>query len=473
MMTTATTAAKSAAEQIKETCGANVFLCYQCKKCSLGCPVSSQMDLKPNQVMRLLQLGRLDRALASKTVWLCASCQTCTTRCPSSIDVARVMDTLKAMAQERGIPSSLPASLNFINAGLRSMKSAGRMYELGLAVEMNLKEGRPLRDAAMGLKMLRAGKLRLLPERAGYPARLKKKERRSADLKSIAYYPGCSLHSSAAGYDRSFKAVAAAVDLKLVEPKGWLCCGSTPAHWKSHRLATEMSLKNLSLIESEGHKAVTVPCAMCFSRLKFAAHDVAGNPSLKADVVSQTGYEYGGGVSIENAVETMANRVGTRRIAALVKNPAAGLKVVCYYGCLLTRPPKVTGADNPEYPMKMDMLMQALGATTLDWSGKTECCGGSLSIVEADTCLNMVKRVLDNAREVGADAVIAACPMCHSNLDMRQAALGLREGKPYNIPILYFTQLMALALGLGKKKADVTGHMVDPRPLLADKGLLP
>ncbi|MDO8473009.1 MAG: heterodisulfide reductase-related iron-sulfur binding cluster [Dehalococcoidia bacterium] len=471
-MTTITKTNKSAAEQVREQTGANVFLCYQCKKCTLGCPVASEMDLKPNQVMRLLQLGRIDQVLRCKTIWLCASCQTCTTRCPTSIDIARVMDSLKIMAQERGIESKMPASVNFINAGLRSIKGTGRMYELGLMLEMNLKSGKPLRDAGMGLKMLRSGKLRLIPERAGFPSKLKKKDR-PADANSVAYYPGCSLHASGAEYDKSYKAVAAALGIKLVEPKGWVCCGTTAAHWKSHKLATDLPLKNLALIESEGHKAVSVPCALCFSRLKHAAYDVGQDPSLKDGVTRQTGYDFTGAVSIENAVDSIVNRVGLDKVAGMVKKPAAGLKAVCYYGCLLTRPPKVTGAGNPEYPMNMDKLMQALGVKTLDWSYKTECCGGSMSIIDLDTCLNMVKRILDNAKAVGADVIISACPMCHSNLDTRQPALSTREGQKYDVPVLYFSQLLALSLGLGEKKADLEGHMVNARPVLTEKGLLP
>ena len=473
MTTAVTTKTKSTAAQIEEKSGTNVLLCYQCKKCTLGCPLASEMDIRPNQVIRLLQLGRINEALHSKTIWLCASCQMCTTRCPVSIDIAQVMDTLKVTAQEKGVESKLSSSVNFINAGLRSIKSAGRMYELGLMLEMNLKGGKPLRDADMGLKMLRSGRLRLIPERAGFPRNLKRKERAASEVNTIAYYPGCSLHASGAEYDKSYKAVAEALGLKLKEPKGWVCCGSTPAHWKSPDLAVELPLKNLALIESEGHKAVTVPCAMCFSRLKHAAHDIGEKPALKNGVTEQTEYEYGGEVAIENAVDTIVKRVGLDKVASLVKKPAHDLKVVCYYGCLLTRPPKVTGAENPEYPMNMDRLLQTLGVTTLDWSYKTECCGGSMSIIDIDTCLNLVKKILDDARAVGADAIVSACPMCHSNLDSRQPALSQREGQEYKAPVLYFTQLMALSLGLGEKKADLKGHMVDPKPLLIEKGLLP
>jgi heterodisulfide reductase subunit B len=166
------------------------------------------------------------------------------------------------------------------------------------------------------------------------------------------------------------------------------------------------------------------------------------------------------------------NRIGVDTLAKQTKRPLSGLKLVCYYGCLLTRPPEITGADNPEYPMSMDRLLRALGAETLDWSYKTDCCGGSLSIIDTDKCLDLIQRILDNARAVGADAIAVACPMCHANLDSRQAGLAKREGRAYDMPVLYFTQLMALALGLGPKGAAVDGHLVDVRPLLRARGLL-
>ncbi len=396
-MTTAALEAKSVADLIRERCGTNVLLCYQCKKCTLGCPLSSEMDLLPNQIMRLLQLGRLEEVLRSRSIWLCTSCQTCTTRCPSGIDIARVTDTLKIIAQEQKIDPMTPSPTVFINAMLRSIKWMGRMYELGLMLEMNLRRRELFKDASLGMKMFSAGHLRLIPQRAGYPRKLHRKEDSRSLANVVAYYPGCSLHASASEYDKSFRAVAKTLGLQLEEPKGWLCCGSTPAHWNSQELATALPLKNLALIESKGHKAVTVPCAMCFSRLKHAAHNITADPSVKDNVTKQLGYDYAGGVEIENAVDTFAKRVGLEMLAKQVKKPLSGLKVVCYYGCLLTRPPEVTGAEHPEYPMNLDHLMEASGADTLDWSFKTDCCGGSLSIIDIGKCLKIIQQILDNA----------------------------------------------------------------------------
>jgi heterodisulfide reductase subunit B len=160
--------------------------------------------------------------------------------------------------------------------------------------------------------------------------------------------------------------------------------------------------------------------------------------------------------------------VGLAKIEARVKKPLEGLKVACYYGCLMTRPSKVTEAEHPEYPMAMDALLRTLGAEPVDWASKTECCGNSLTLTQPSVGEDMTRKILQDASDSGADAIVAMCPLCHTNLDVRQRGLGL----PQERPVLYATQLMALAFGLGPKATLLDKHSVDPRPLLAEKGLL-
>jgi len=160
--------------------------------------------------------------------------------------------------------------------------------------------------------------------------------------------------------------------------------------------------------------------------------------------------------------------VGTAEVAQKVKKPLHGLRVVCYYGCLLTRPPDVTEAKNPENPTNMDELVTALGAEVLDWSYKTSCCGAAHSLTRPDIILNLSGNLIEHARQTGADVIAVACPLCHLNLDARQFQMGLEEP----MPVLYFTQLMALALGLPEKEAVLHKNLVDPKPLLRQKGLI-
>ncbi len=453
------------AEKIRAEIGENVFSCYQCIKCTSGCPVAEHFDLAPNQVMRAAQFGLDEVVLGAKTPWLCAGCEVCTTRCPNGIDVARVMDFLAAEGKARGIATAVPEVALFNEIFLRNAKLMGRTYELGLTIEFNTRTGQPLKDWRLGLDMVRKRKLKLLPEFARRPRHVEPVESKH---NRIAYYPGCSLHSVASEYDHSVHAVADAVGLELVEPAGWLCCGASSAHRTDARLAASMPLANLALIAEMGMDEVTMPCAACFGRHKAAQHAVARNPELKAELAAEIGFAAEPPVAVRTLLDTMVDRIGLDAIAQKVSRPFTGLKVACYYGCLLTRPVAVTGAKDHECPMNMDRLITALGATVVDWSAKTSCCGGSLSLTQTDIALDLTRKILTNAQAAGADVVAVSCPMCHANLDARQhqLALGTQPGGSGEIPILYFTQLMALAFGLGEKAAALTKNMVDPRPRL-------
>jgi heterodisulfide reductase subunit B len=437
----------------------NVYLCYQCVKCTSGCPLANEFDLAPNQVMRALQLGEDERVLNSKTIWLCASCQTCVTRCPQGIDLPRINDELAMEAKRRGIKPKVPEIALFREVFLRNARWLGRAYELGLIAEMNVRTRQPFKDVPMGLQMLLRRKVKILPSFARPPRRAKPAAQQQ---NRIAYYPGCSLHSLSSELDHSAKAVLKELNVELYEPEGWTCCGSSPAHSTDHLLATIMPIQNLALVEQSGFREVLAPCIACYSRFKAAQYDIAKKPELKKEVDAKIGYAYQDRVTVKSLLDVFEERVGVDAIAKRVKKPLRDLKVVSYYGCLLTRPPKVTKADHPENPMQMDHIVEKLGATALDWSYKTDCCGGSLSLTRTDIALNLTRKILDNARAVGADIVVTACPLCHVNLDARQAALKLE--KP--MPILFITQLMGLAFGLEPHALALEKNMVDTRELV-------
>ena len=459
---------------IQELSGENVYKCYQCKRCTNGCPFVEYFDIPPHELMRRLQFGQDEACLTAKTTWLCASCQTCNTRCPQDIDVAHIFDIVKIEAQERGLKPAEPPVKMFYTAGLHSIKWFGRLYELGLMAEMYIRmffAGKLdlkrviTKDVPLAIKMLGAGKLKIIPT----IARGTQTEAvpQSADKKSIGYYPGCALHATGIEFGTSMEAVSEALDVQLIEPEGWVCCGTSPAHSSDHLLANAMPIENLALIERTGVEAVTVPCASCYSRFKMATEQIAHNPTLKQEVTNavteRRGFSYGGGVEIQNVVDTLTDFVGLDQIEARVTRPLEGLKVVSYYGCLLTRPPKVTGDPHPEYPMGMDRIVETLGAQSLDWNYKTACCGGSLALSEMDMVLGMLRKIIEDARAAGAEAIVVACPLCHANLDMRQNLLGL-EGSP--MPIVYLTELMGLAFGLPPKSLGLGRHIVSTRPLV-------
>jgi heterodisulfide reductase subunit B len=422
------------------------------------------MDLLPHQVMRSIQFNDLE-VLEANTPWVCAACVTCTTRCPQGIDVAGVMDVLRIEARRHGIKPAVPEVELFTKVFLRSIGTTGRLYEAGLMAAMNILTLRPMKDMDLGLQMILKRKIGLLPDFSRPPRKVQPVE---ADERTIAYYPGCSLESTATEFDHTLKAVCDALDLKLIEPPGWICCGSTPAHTTDPVLAGYYAVQNLSIIERMGLDQVIVPCLGCYQRFKAAEHEIRRDPELASKVAERIGYEYQGTVETLHSVETFLQRVGLDAIEARVEKPLRGLKVASYYGCATTRPPKYTGAKNVEYPTSMDDIVRALGGEPVDWSYKTDCCGGSLGITQTDVALELSVKILKNAKACGADIMITACPLCQVNVESRQMQMDLG----FDLPVLYITQLMTLAFGMGEKKAELNKQIIDARPVLREHGLL-
>jgi heterodisulfide reductase subunit B len=445
------------AETVKAKIGENVNRCWQCVKCTAGCPLSDQFDLTPNQVMRALQMND-ESVLASKTIWLCSSCYTCTTRCPRGIDVTGVMDALRIEAKKRGIPPAIPEIPAFNALFMRLVRIFGRLPEALLMLGFNLARGKPVHDARLGWQLFLRGRLKLLPKFARAPKSVAAIGDAGA---KIGYFPGCASESSASDYDRTVRAVARALDLDLVEPEGWTCCGSSPAHATDAEQAVMMPIRSIATIERMQIGTLTTACSACFIRLKTVEHDVGQDAAKREMIAGKIGYTYGGKVRVQHLIDTLMEHAGPEKIAARVKRPLTGLKVACYYGCLITRPSRITGAEHPEYPMKMDYLVRALGAEPVAWSGKTDCCGSSLGISKTEVSLKMTRKILTNARACGADIVATMCPMCHMNLDARQQRLGFETPTP----IVHVTQLMLLAFGVDSRTAQINRAIIDPAPL--------
>ena len=349
---------------------------------------------------------------------------------------------------------------------MREVRIWGRAYEPGLMAELMLRNPRTiLADVDLYTKMLQKMKVGFFPSPARAPRKVKPIPG-AAD--AVAYYPGCSLHSSATEFNLSTEAVCDALGLNLVEPQGWVCCGASSAHSTDPETALRLPMENLALIEQSGFKEVTMPCAACFNRHKVALHEIRHDGSHGANLTETNSYTYQDNVHVSTVTEMILNHVGLNRVAESIKKPLKDLRLVCYYGCLLTRPPEVTEAQHPENPTDMDELMAALGAEVLDWSYKTACCGAAHSLTRPDIVISLSGNIANHARETGAEAIVVSCPLCHMNLDARQFQMEVDEP----VPILYFTQLMVLALGLPEKAAALQKNLVDPRPLLQIKGLL-
>jgi heterodisulfide reductase subunit B len=280
-----------------------------------------------------------------------------------------------------------------------------------------------------------------------------------------SYYPGCSLHSSAKEYDISTRLVCEALGVELRELDDWICCGASSAHTTSDLLGIALPAQVLKIAEKTDLPLV-VPCAMCFSRLKFA---IAGlkDDVTRNDINRALEEDLGQEVVVESLLEVLDGKT----IPIPVTKPLTGLKVACYYGCLLVRPLEITNLDDVENPRMMDDLVELLGAESIDWDFKTECCGAGLPLARPDIVLKLSYQILSQAKALGADCVAVACPMCHSNLDMQQKKMKSENGERLDLPILYFTQLIGLALGLSANELALKKHFINPLPMLKDKGV--
>lgn len=287
-----------------------------------------------------------------------------------------------------------------------------------------------------------------------------------------AYYPGCSLHSTAKEYDLSAREVAKALGIELLEIPDWICCGATPAHITMHLLSLALPVKNIIKARAFGSYEIVTCCAACFNRLKTANYFMQTDNQHRQKVEKIVGQPYKGEVKIRHFLDVLANDFGLKNLKMNLVKELKGLKAACYYGCLLTRPPEITELDDLEDPHLMDDLMGTIGVETVSWPYKTECCGASFSLTKTDIVLKLTADILQMAFDEGAQAIVVACPMCQSNLDLRQAMINKKYRKDFKLPVFYFTQLIGLSLGIDRKRLGLEKHIVSPLPLLKEKDLV-
>ncbi len=288
----------------------------------------------------------------------------------------------------------------------------------------------------------------------------------------LAYYPGCSLHSTAIEYDISTRKVCEALGVELVEVKDWICCGSSPAHQRDELMSVALPAKNLALVrQTDDLKEVCAPCASCYSRFKFAQERMKDD-DLRKNVEQIIDLEYPEDIRVLHMLDVIVEKVGANAVKEKVVKDLAGLKVACYYGCLITRPPSITGKQQFENPTQMESVMEALGAEAVDWNMKTFCCGGAFALTQAHVVLELTRKILADAEAVGADVISVGCPLCHANLDGRQTQINSKFNTNFHIPIFYFTELMGLALGIEAKDLGIFKHLTEVKDFLKERILI-
>jgi heterodisulfide reductase subunit B len=285
-------------------------------------------------------------------------------------------------------------------------------------------------------------------------------------MKHYTYYPGCSAEATAIPLGISVPAVAKALDIDLAELEDWNCCGSTPYHSVNKLEAAAMAARNLAIAEKTGLDLVT-PCSNCYVVLASVNEHLKELPSFREKVdeaLAAGNLTYSGGVKVRHLAEVLYTDITPEVIASKVTRPLKGLKVAAYYGCQLVRP---NGFDDPESPHSLDDLVTSLGAEAVPWEMKARCCGSSLIMPEPDVALELINKILRNAQEHGAQCLITPCPLCQINLDAYQSQVNSKFKTSYNLPVLFVTQLMGIALGIPAKELALSKNIVSPMRVLA------
>jgi heterodisulfide reductase subunit B2 len=267
-----------------------------------------------------------------------------------------------------------------------------------------------------------------------------------------AYYPGCSLEKTQRGYDESVREVFKALDQELIEIDDWNCCGATMYMSVKETVSLAVSARNLALAERMGME-ILAPCSSCFTTLSKTNRILNQIPEMHRDVneaLAEGGLSYSGKVRVRHPLDVLMNDIGVEAVRAKCQRNLNGLKIAPYYGCQIVRPDKTF--DDRENPMLLDRLLGACGGEMVYFPMKLRCCGGMLMTTFEETALKLNKELLECASENGADVVVTTCPLCHMNLEAYQGKINSHFNTNINIPILYFTQLLGIALGLSVKK---------------------
>jgi heterodisulfide reductase subunit B len=300
----------------------------------------------------------------------------------------------------------------------------------------------------------------------------------------VAYYPGCALEGSGHAYNRSTKALGKALGLKLKEVENWNCCGAMEVKNIDPRLQTYLSSRVMSIAANKMKMdTVMAPCNGCYHNLKRAEYELS-NDEKSREVVGRLSQKAGheayqaGQVETIHALDWIKEAIGEDGLRERVKNSLQGVKIANYYGCMYTRPRHIfpekdsgPGSESTSKPHFMDDLLQAAGAENVDFPLKTACCGGAHTLSDSDTSTRLVANILQAAEAAGAEVIATECPTCHSGLEMHQIRAEQTLGLKTHVKIIYFTQLLGLALGLKPKAVGLHENVSDSFAFVKEKGL--
>ena len=289
----------------------------------------------------------------------------------------------------------------------------------------------------------------------------------------LAYYPGCSLHASSELYDIQCKRVFKNLGIELKEIEDWNCCGATAASKTDEFLSIALPARNLGIADATGLSEIVIPCSSCYSRTLVSQQRLSCDPQLKDAINAELGHKIEGKIKVSNILEVLRSKVDSGEISEKAQKKLEGLRPACYYGCLLTRfPCDVPVTDDVENPQGMEIVCKALGAEPVDWSYKTDCCGASASVNDAEQSLLLMSRIIKDAVDRGANCFVSTCPLCQFNVDAYQDQVGEKYGIGKRLPVYFITELIGLSMGFDPIEMQIDRHLTDAMGLLKELKLI-
>ena len=280
-------------------------------------------------------------------------------------------------------------------------------------------------------------------------------------MKEYAYYPGCSLESLGKNYNLSALAVSDELGVEMKELEDWNCCGATAYFPVDELLAYTLVSRNLAIAEKTGLQDFVAPCSACYTNAYTTNKYLKNDPDLAEHInyaLEEDHLHVEGKMKVRHLIEVFIEDVGLEEIEKKVAHPLKGLRVAPYYGCQIVRPRK--DKEDVENPQFFEKLLSAIGAEPIDYASKTRCCGGSLIITNRKAALDMVHKLLQDAVNSNANVIATTCPMCNVNVEVYQSQVNREFGTNFSIPVMYFTQLMGMALGIEPKRIGVGASML-------------
>lgn len=285
-------------------------------------------------------------------------------------------------------------------------------------------------------------------------------------MSTYSYFPGCSLEKMALSYHRSSMETTRELGVELIELEDWNCCGATTYFHVDELLAYTLVARNLAMAEKAGHDLVA-PCSACYKNAYFTNAYLKEDPDLADHInyaLEADNLKYSGNIEVKHLMEIFVDDKGLEEIGSKVTHPLSGLRVAPYYGCQIVRPKK--DDEDVENPQFFEQLMTAIGVSPVDFTYKVRCCGGSLIITSREAALTLVRDLLQNAQDSEAEVIATACPLCQTNLEIYQMQVNQEFGTDFSIPIMYFTQLLGLSMGLHPKKLGIGAEFVSTNKIL-------